>query len=762
MKELSHSQTVPEPSPEISVLPGTPVLSASPEGAFWIRLLKPVRQEVAWLLRGFSAWPLAVLLLISALGLTLAYQAPLDYTFNLGRGNTTDFLYLQSFNPPEANSEFTFRWSTDESYLRFPGIGRLPSAQLDLYMQAGGRPATLPLPEVQLWKDDQLLGEVKVRPDQPRYTFNFREEGNLFKGSLILKLKVLNPFKEAGHDLPLGVVVSQVRLTGGSADGRPVIPSLAHFTFLLAALIAIYLALVRSGWSPKLAASIGGVVGLGAVVSLAAFRLQFTPAVEELFLTTILAYLLLVLGLRTTGWWLARRKLAFPVEQMRWLGLLFLAVFVVKAAGLNHPAFGVIDHWFRIHQIYRFWNFPVAFWEQYFNVSTGATVTGQEGGSAVLGQWGLQVSLPYSPLFYLFAAPLSLFWPDYHNVNLLAAVNDLASWLEATQLFLLYLIVRLAYRSTGRAWAGILAGALFGFYPLSYLLFSDGGYNSIFAAWLSLLFVALLVDWLRIKETGGEPSRWLAAWLILTLAAALLAHTSTLLMLGSLVAFLTVLLLLRRVTRSIGKGVGLIGLGGLGLSLVLYYGWYVPVLVGQTLPTLLGKLESGSVGKEPAKLGGPLLSGFWPQLWEHFRFWPFLGLLGFLLLELKFSRAAPLPETEKVTADSTLDRLDAKTGIFGSPVNLLWCSWLLVFIVFSLLDFRVNLLQKHMLFVAPLFCLGTGLALTQLWQLLKGRERWLRWGLIAIFGGLLLFNLANGLLIWYGRVYFGISPPGSG
>jgi hypothetical protein len=570
---------------------------------------------------------------------------------------------------------------------------------------------------------------------------------------------VLNPFKEAGHDLPLGVVVSQVRLSGG-ADGRPVIPSLAHFTFLLAALIAIYLALARAGWSPKLAASIGGIFGLGAALGLAAFRLQFTPAIEELFLTIVLAYPLLVLGLRTTGWWLARRKLAFPVTQMRWLGLLFLAAFVVKATGLNHPAFGVIDHWFRVHQIFRFWNYPADFWQQYYNVSTGTTVTGQQGGSAVLGQWGLQVSLPYSPLFYLFAAPLSLFWPDYHNVNLLVAVNDLASWLEATQLFLLYLIVRLACRSAGSGWAGILAGALFGFYPLSFLLFSDGGYNSIFSAWLSLLFVALLVDWLRLRETGGNPSRWLVAWLILTLAAALLAHTSTLLLLGCLVALFTLLLLLRRYTRPTGKRVGLIGLAGMGLALVLYYGWYVPGLLIKTLPTILGKLESGGVGQESVKLGGPLLSGFWPQLWEHFRFWPFLGLLGFLLLELKFKRTET--DAGEVTRPPALERPEPKRSPFDSPVNLLWWSWLLAFLVFSLLDLRVNLLQKHMLFVAPLFCLGTGLALTQLWELAKGRERWLRWSLVAIFGGLLLFTLVSGLLIWYERIYFGINPPGSG
>lgn len=725
---------------------------------------------------------MAVLLLFLTVILALAYQAPLDYSFILGKGNTNDYLYLQSFNPAESNSQFSFRWTTDESYLRFPGVGRLPSAQLQLEMQAGGRPANLPLPEVQVWKDGQLLGEVEVTPGRKFYSFDLRQSGGFGGGDLFLTLKVANSFKEPGHDLPLGVVVTQVRLLGGSVDGRPVIPSPAHFVFLLAALLAIYLALARSGWTPWLAAGLGGLFGLGAAAGLALVRLVFTPVIEELFLTIVLIYPLLVLGLRTTGWWLARRKLAIPVEQMRWLGLIFLTAFAVKAVGLNYAGFGVVDHWFRVHQIYRFWNEPAAFWQQYYNVSAGTTVTGQEGGSAVLGQWGLQISLPYSPLFYLFAAPLSFFWPNYHNVNLLAAVNDLATWLEATQIFLLYLIARLAYRTTSKAagsgWAGIIAGAIFGFYPLSFLLFSDGGYNSIFAAWLSLLFVALLVDWLSQRQAGEKVSRWLIAWLVLSLGAALLAHTSTLLLLGSLMVVYSALLLLRRATRPTGKAVGLVTLGGMVVAFVLYYGWYVPGLVGQTLPLLFGKLESGPVGHDAGRLGGPLLSGFWPQLWEHFRLWPFLGLLGFLLGGFLARRqvvptvvptVAPVAVTAtgpglngEVTGSGPVDGVTPDVKAASPVLTLFWWCWLLVFCVFSVVDLRVNLLQKHMLFAAPLFCLGSGFVVVQLWQLAKGRAGGWRWGLVALVAALLAFNIAGGLLLWYNRVYLGISPPGSG
>ncbi len=763
MKELSRPPEISQPTPENTASPAAPGLPVSRE-AFWRRISNPLHQEAAYLAKAFGSWPVAALLLFLTFVLALAYQAPLDYSFALGRASANDFLYLQSFNPAEANNQFSFRWTTDESYLRFQGVGRLPSAQLQLEMLSGGRPANLPLPVVQVWKDRQMLGEVEVTPGRKFYSFDLQESGNFANGDLFFTLKVQNSFKEAGHDLPLGVVVTQVRLTGGSAGGRPVVPSPAHFVFLLAALLAIYLALVRSGWTPMLAAVFGGILGLGAAVALGSARLVFTPVIEELFLTLALVYALLVLGLRTTGWWLSRRNLALPAAQMRWLGLIFLAAFVVKAAGLNYPAFSVVDHWFRVHQIYRFWNEPAAFWQQYYSVSAGTTVTGQEGGSAVLGQWGLQATLPYSPLFYLFAAPLSFFWPDYHNVNLLAAVNDLATWLEATQIFLLYLIARLAYRTTGSGWAGILAGAIFGFYPLGFLLFSDGGYNSIFAAWLSLLFVALLVDWLRRRASGEKVSRWPVVWLILTLAAALLAHTSTLLLLGALMVVFNGLLLVRRSTRPTGKIVAFVTLAGLIIAFALYYGWYVPGLVGQTLPLLFGKLESGAVGHEAAKLGGPLLSGFWPQLWEHFRFWPFLALLGFLVGEYVAKRSRvirPAQPDHPATTDAGIEEPQEKPS-GASSLTLLWWCWLLVFILFSLVDLRVNLLQKHMLFAAPLFCLGSGLAVVRLWQFVKARGWWWRWGLVAVVGGLLLFNIASGVLLWYNRVYLGISPPGSG
>ncbi len=716
-------------------------------------------EEGRFLGRGLAAWPLAVLVLVATVCLGLAYQVPLDWQFTVGRANASDFLYLRSFNPAEPEGAFSFRWSSNESYIRFPGSGRLPSARLELEMQAGGRPAALGLPKVQLWDaaTNRLLREVEVQPEPRIYTFDYQATGSKLEGDLVFTLKVADAFRDPGHNLPLGIVLTSVRLSGGPSQGRPVVPSLPHLALLLAGLVVFYLALARAGWSYGRAAGLAGLLLAFACFALIAYRFHLTPALPVLFLTLLLAYPLLVLGLRTTTAWLSRRDQAFPASTARWLALIFVAAFVFKASGLNHPSFRVVDHWFRIHQINRFWEHPAEFWQQYFNVSTGATVTGLEGGSAVLGQWGVQVSLPYSPLFYLLAAPLSLLWPSHNDPNLLVVVNDLASWLEVSQIFLLYIILK---RSLARAWverAAIFAAATFGFYPLSFLLFSDGGYNSILAGWLSLFFVALLADWLRLSADRRTVSRWHYFWLGLVLGFALLSHTSTFLLMGAFVSVLVLGLLARRSWRKAGRRLALVGLAGLGLSLGLYYGWYIPSLLGRTLPTLFDRLGSGSVGQDRKLLGSNLLGGFWPQLWEHFRLWPFLLALVALATLVRLS-AIGRPQ-----GPDNIQQKEDQSAVF----LLVLGAALVVFALFSLVDLRVNLLQKHMLFVAPFLCLGSGVALSLAWERVSGwaaqrKNKLALWVVGAAIGGLLLVNLVQGLLIWYARVYYTTYQPGSG
>jgi len=755
--------------------------------------LRPVWlwEETGYIRQGLKASPLYALLFGAVALFSLAYQVPLDFRFKPEPNFTAYHLYTLSFNKPEANGDFGFSWTSDESYLRFPGVGRLPASKLELTMEVGGRPSNLPLPTVEVWIDGRKIGQAKVEPGAKVYRFDYRPEGRQLKGDLLFTLKVSDAFQVKDHNLPLGVVVREVRLQGGAENNRPVWPALPQLALLLTGLVVFYLAMIRAGWSAIGSAAWAGLLACGAALALALARLHLTPAIESLFMSLLLAYPLLVIGLRVTRYWLGSSGQKSEVGNQRlkqpfaWLGLIFVATFVVKAAGLNHPAFVTIDHWFRVHQILRFWDTPLQFWQQYFNVSTGQTVTGQDGGSAVLGQWGLAISLPYSPLFYLFAAPFGLIWPS-HDPNLLAAVNLLATWLEASSVFLIFLIACEAFREVWAEQAGLITAALYGFYPLSFLLFSDGGYNSILAHWLTLLFVALL-----FKPQTQEPF-WHNLALVLTLAAALLAHTSTLLLLGSLV--ITSLLLAGLAAKvqprtslladlSFRKRpFGLILLTGFGLAFGLYYGWYIIPFVRDSLPAILGKLGSGNIGQDRAKLGTELLSGFWPQLWEHFRLFPFLLTLLALLSYVLRARSKP---SALVQPGSSL-----QSSTFSPSrliVNCFLLAWLLVFLAFVLLDLKVNLLQKHMLFVAPLLCLGSGYSLSLLCTAISDHPavmskligklnsrkpqtekdklklgRYAAWFAYSLTGLLIAFMVWQGLILWYARVYYYVLPPGSG
>lgn len=746
-----------------------------------LRLVEALRREFLMLYRGLCSPFLAGLILLSLLLMTLAWQVPLDWKVKLG-GEAADFLYVQGFNQAEDNPQFTFRWSSDESRLRFPGAGRFPQGTLSLTMTSGGRPANLGPAHVKVYLGDNgpLLGEVTVGPPMQIYRFNFNAPPGDYSGDLIFVLRQTDTFKTNDHALPLGVVVTQAEVTASAGNVRPVIPAPGYLAVLLATLVVFYLALVRSGWQPKGAAFCSLLLIVGASTALAWARLQLTPAVVVIFLTLLLSYPLLVLGLAVTKTWLARRGQDFPTAQVKWLGLIFVLAFVTKGAGINHPAFLTLDHWFRIHQILRFVNQPNVFWNEYFHIQTGwGTSDSTDPGVLGLGQWGISIQIPYSPLFYLFAAPLAYIWPT-HDPNLLAGVNLLGTWLEVSQVWLLYIIARRAYRVADAGWAGVIAAAVFGFYPLSYLLFSDGGYNSIFAEWLSVFFIAILVDCLQqrtpkvstasdtaflasepITKTHTSWTRWQWAILIITLAGALLAHTFTMLMVGTLVVFIVALMLIVRDSRRIGWRVGLVVVAAFAIALIAYYGYYLIGFLTQSLPTLLHTLQTqGNVGQNGQNLGRKLLGGFWPQLWAHFRLFPFLLTIVALIGLWPFGKLKSIWLND-------VERQRSRT------LYLVWLAWLLAFLLFALVDLKVNLLQKHMMFVAPLLCLGSGwgflIVRSWLLSLLSKRSSIsskvivnINYAVSLIMVGLVIFLAWQGLTVWYDRVFNYILPPGSG
>jgi hypothetical protein len=110
------------------------------------------------------------------------------------------------------------------------------------------------------------------------------------------------------------------------------------------------------------------------------------------------------------------------------------------------------------------------------------------------------------------------------------------------------------------------------------------------------------------------------------------------------------------------------------------------------------------------------------------------------------------------------ERRSSVVGRRSSVVNtvalVFLIAWTLTFLAFSVIDLRVNLLQRHMLFGLPLIALLGGYALARM-DLRTGRFALLRPA--PVMAGLLVAYLfLTGLSVWGDRVLHYILPPGSG
>src|SRR5439155_12197642 len=103
------------------------------------------------------------------------------------------------------------------------------------------------------------------------------------------------------------------------------------------------------------------------------------------------------------AWSMRGLRVGIGAGELRWLMLIYLLAFAVKAAAMMHPQFVDLDQGFRVHQVQQLVNDPALFWDKYQHVTTaegesGTIHTAQQ--NSMLGQWNLVVPFPYSPVGY--------------------------------------------------------------------------------------------------------------------------------------------------------------------------------------------------------------------------------------------------------------------------------------------------------------------------------------------------------------------------
>jgi hypothetical protein len=269
--------------------------------------------------------------------------------------------------------------------------------------------------------------------------------------------------------------------------------------------------------------------------------------------------------------------------------------------------------------------------------------------------------------------------------------------------------------------------------------------------------VVYLVAAALLAPVASRPAPFIA----LTILSALtfLSHTAIAFFAVAFVAAAIAIVWLARRTRAGASAMAGVRfrpllwsfLGGAVLSLVYYGGYIVPILT-VSIPALLQRgLGGGGVGLDERYLGWKLLYGFGPQVQAHFTTWPVLLAAAGLItaaFALWRTRRRPAP-----TPAPTADPYRAVTFVFLG-------AWTATFLTFSALDFRFNLLQRHMLFGLPLVALLSGYALALLWRRGPALPRLRPSVLMA--GALLAYMLFVGLNLWADRALRYVLPPGSG
>ncbi len=192
----------------------------------------------------------------------------------------------------------------------------------------------------------------------------------------------------------------------------------------------------------------------------------------------------------------------------------------------------------------------------------------------------------------------------------------------------------------------------------------------------------------------------------------------------------------------------------LAVAFLVYYNFYLVALITATIPTILNQLLQGkSIGKQ-TKIG-PL--SFLVQLVDYFHFEPFVatiaGVVGWLLRRTWTSPI--ISYTDLAQADDQFTLLNA----------LLYLAWLLTFGLFSILEVKMNLLQKQNLFGLPLFALGFGPGLAAAVAFAKNKAKrfgWLKSLMTVTIAGFVIWFIGAGSYTRFIRVINYVLPAGSG
>lgn len=671
----------------------------------WTRARRNLLSELA-IARSLLLW-LPIWLLTSAFLVALAalYQIPHSYTIDIG--SPSDQAYVRNFHARLSDARHTYRWSDVYGYLSFPGLG-------------GSRPFTISVEfdsvrtaPVTLIVNGVSLFSRTVHPGWQTVTLavDSSHPSALASRDAVLEIRAPDFRTEDSPAESKGVKVASVHVQQAPSGGF-VTPPYLRVALLAAAIILAYLFVGRAlfGFAALSRTRLWGLLAAllssaGLVAWLLANPVALSAASSHLVVTSLSMFILLVLVERIVKGLAHPPSTAFAFTT-RGLALCVALGFGLRYGGMALPQSVIIDmpwhmKWLEI--------LLSGNWQALYFPSA-------EGLSSVPKEWGLNVLIPKSPLFYFAAAPFSILPFDIETL-----VKWLTCLIDAT---LILAAFQLVLRLGGSHKAAVWASALYALMPLAFRAFAYGILPTIFAQWLATaVFVALLL----LKGTSWSALQWVG--MVLLVALALLAFPTVAL-------FLTLVLLVislawwldgrtpRSPTASQGNHnwqiwrIPLLLVLAWVLAIWAYYGLYISPVLTSIGALLAPKPGGGSTVRWP---GGFLQLLSWTATYVVSVLPALLGLLGLALL---FSQ---------------------------QPVSLnhrrtLWiiASWTAIAPLFLLVNYRIDMIGKHLFFTMTPLAVAGGIALWQLGR--RGR-------LATVLAGLALFTLGwQGLIFWIDRL----------
>ncbi len=695
-----------------------------------------VRQALRIVLNpGIYVGVLAVALLI-----LVAYQARPSYEVTFG--GPTDGPLLRGFNTAEVAggpTPTTFRWTRGDSWIVLQDVGQ---QDFDMVLSANGwRPPGQPPARLRIEAGGKTLLDTAPAPAPADYRFSVPRDA-VHSGTLVLHL-VSNAFIPPNdpNPRPLGVSVTRLKVTPGTAPERFIAPPADIWGWLVVAAGLLGLTLSLLGW---------GVGGIALGTSLVGVLAAWLLVLDRLWLTSqgwyvtwpqsVSVAILVVLLLWLVGGWLLRLggMRWSPWQRRAFLTMLMLA-FAVRLAGELHPQIFIVDlvfHQHRLHQV----------------------ETGQLLFTIKSAEWGGHDTF-YLPTAYVFMLPFRwLFTDQLTHIKLFNVA------LGALGAFPVFYLARKAM-DDGRA--GLIASALYLMLPIAVLPLSWGVTSNLFGEFFALCSLAIAVGaYPNIRP--NRPAFWA---LLFTLLIALLSHPGVVQLTGVAFAFISLLWLVSRRIIAARRG-AVWTLASLASAAVLAYMFYYSHFAADMINTLQQIQAERAAQAKPGvlhlKIGGSVadaslglvvryvdnwrdwflggLRGFWQEAQAYYCVWPLpAAILGYVLIWPPFTREASISRSFRIL-HSAFRIWNIPHSAFRTCLVLAAVGWALAVVIFAVAGWLLNLYVRYSLFALPVVALGAGI-------LLSGTWRKCRYGPLLTMMLVLLFAV-QALALWQYRITY--------